>query len=440
MKTKTLSTLKLVILGEKDIGKSPLIEDYLSKSGIKPIKNENYTKVSFIKILPSSEELKIQIKTFNEKTDKINSAINESHCVLILFDMGSRKSFENLLEEWLIFLRDTCNYKGVVFIFGKHLDKNKLLKTDEKEINQMIKISEVDCSFFNIADKSVEDIRKAIDDFNPDIVYSEFNISAIIATKLENRLLFASISYPTQTEYSSSPKHAKGLKKFLKENSLPDVYSALDLFKWADKSFVPSIYELEPIENDNVTFCGTWKDVNLENSSNDDNLNDSKNSKNIILVYMGNGTISPKKMMNEIKNAFVGTDYEVYIASLGLEKQEYENIHVDKRWDFSKLLNSAVLFINHGGQNSMIDGLIYGVPQLICPGRVFERIYNGKSVENLGAAKVLNINEFKSEIIRAESEKLINDNGFRENSKFIGDKLKSFGGIECILDAINEKH
>ncbi|MBR5953825.1 MAG: hypothetical protein IK021_00090 [Methanobrevibacter sp.] len=292
---------------------------------------------------------------------------------------------------------------------------------------------------YNYLLKSVEDIRKAIVDFNPDIVYSEFNISAIIASKLEDKPLYETISYPTQTEYSSSPKYAKGLKKFLKKNSLPDVYSSLELFKWADKSFVPSIYELEPIDRDNVTFCGTWKDIK-ENYPNDDCLNeDNSNNKNIILVYMGNGTIPPKKMLNEIKDAFIGTEYEVYIASLGLEKSDYENIHVDKRWDFSKLLKSAVLFINHGGQNSMVDGLIYGVPQLICPGRVFERIYNGKSVENLGAAKVLNLDEFKSEIIRDESEKLISDKRFRENSKLIGDKLKSCGGIDCILDAINEK-
>ena len=292
---------------------------------------------------------------------------------------------------------------------------------------------------YNYLVKSVEDIRKAIADFNPDIVYSEFNISAIIAAKLEEKPLYATISYPTQTEYSSSPKYAKGLKKFLKENSLPTVDSSLDLFKWADKSFVPSIYELEPIDNENVTFCGTWRDVK-ENDPNNDNLNENNSyNKNTILVYMGNGTISPKKMLNEIKNAFVGTEYDVYIASLALEKQDYENIHVDKRWDFSKLLNDALLFINHGGQNSMIDGLIYGVPQLICPGRVFERIYNGKSVENLGAALVLNLDEFRAEIIKAESEKLINDNAFRENSKLIGDKLKSCGGIDCIIDAINEK-
>ena len=100
----------------------------------------------------------------SSNASKINSAINESHCVLILFDMGSRKSFENLLEEWLIFLREGCHYKGLVFIFGKHQDENQLLKTDEKEINEMIKVSEVECSFFNIADKSNEDINKIIDE------------------------------------------------------------------------------------------------------------------------------------------------------------------------------------------------------------------------------------------------------------------------------------
>ena len=294
---------------------------------------------------------------------------------------------------------------------------------------------------YNYLAKSVEDIRKAIADFNPDIVYSEFNISAIIAAKLENKPLYATISYPTQTEYASNPKYAKGIKKFLKENGLPEVYSALDLFKWADESFVPSIYELEPIDKDNVTFCGSWKNRvwnSINEDKNTDNNNSGINNKNVILVYMGNGTISPNKMLKEIKEAFIGSEYEVYIASLALEKSDYENIHVDKRWDFSKLLNNAVLFINHGGQNSIIDGLIYGVPQLICPGKVFERIYNGKSVEKVGSGKVLEHNQFKSEIIKYESEKLINDNGFRENSKSIGDKLKSHNGIDCILDKINE--
>ncbi|MBQ2962402.1 nucleotide disphospho-sugar-binding domain-containing protein [Methanobrevibacter sp.] len=285
---------------------------------------------------------------------------------------------------------------------------------------------------YNYLVKSVQNMQDAIKDFNPDIVYSEFNMSAIIASKLENKPLYSTVSYPTQTEYASSPKYAKGLKKFLKENDLPEVDSSLDLFKWADESFVPSIHELEPFDKDNVTFCGTWKDVEF----NEDDYSDD--DRNVILVYMGNGTISPNKMLNEVKDAFIDSKYEVYIASLGLEKQDYNNIHVDNRWDFSKLLKNAVLFINHGGQNSVIDGLIYGVPQLICPGRVFERIYNGRSVEKAGSGKVLGIDEFKSDIIKSESEKLINDSIFRENALQIGEKLKSLNGIDSILEIMNQ--
>jgi len=273
--------------------------------------------------------------------------------------------------------------------------------------------------------KSVQNIRDAIKDFCPDIVYSEFNISAIIAAKLENIKLYTTISYPTQTEYSSNGKYAKGIKKFLKENHLPEINSTLDLFTWADQSFVPSIKELEPINKENVTFCGSWKKNTGES-----------NYKNVIVVYMGNGTISPEKMLNEVTSAFIDSEYEVYIASKSLENKENKNIHVAKFWDFSQLLKEAVLYINHGGQNSIMDGLIYGVPQLVCPGRVFERIYNGNSIENLKAGKVLKFNEFKSDIIRSESDQLIQDVQFRENSKLIGDKLKSYKGVECIIDSM----
>ena len=38
--------------------------------------------------------------------------------------------------------------------------------------------------------QSVSDIRNAIQDFNPDVIYSEFNISAIVAGKIEKKKIF----------------------------------------------------------------------------------------------------------------------------------------------------------------------------------------------------------------------------------------------------------
>ena len=65
--------------------------------------------------------------------------------------------------------------------------------------------------------KSVSSIQKAIKLFKPDIVYSEFNISAFIAARLEEKRIFTTVSYPTQPFYANNPILANGLNRLLKE-------------------------------------------------------------------------------------------------------------------------------------------------------------------------------------------------------------------------------
>ena len=112
--------------------------------------------------------------------------------------------------------------------------------------------------------KSVENIRKAIRDHKADIVYSEFNISAIIAAGLEKKKLFTTVSYPTQKEYACAPGLAKGLNRLLSEQGLPQVSSALELFDRADECVCPSIPELEPFQQKKVTYIGALSSVGNE--------------------------------------------------------------------------------------------------------------------------------------------------------------------------------
>ena len=214
--------------------------------------------------------------------------------------------------------------------------------------------------------KSIGEIRTAIKEFRPDIVYSEFNISAIVAARLEGKRLFISASVPTLPEYGRNPRYATGLNRLLAQNGLNAVGSCMDTFEWAEKKFVPSIYELEPMEDTKVVYCGSLKKI--------DEDEDKKRDK--ILVYMGNGTISIKKVLKEIPAAFGDGRYEVYIAGQGLKEAEYDNIHTAPWFDFDELLPESILYVNHGGQNSIIDGLIHKTPLIVCPGRVFERKYN----------------------------------------------------------------
>lgn len=276
--------------------------------------------------------------------------------------------------------------------------------------------------------QSVADIRKAIRDFNPDVIYSEFNISAIIAGKIEKKKIFITASIPTQYAYANTPGYSGGLNKLLKEYGVSPVKSCLELFSWADKKFVPSCYKLEPFQEKNVVFCGTWKRISPVISEN----------KNKILVYMGNGTISQKKMVREISAAFKNSGFSVYIAGKGLNRQFFDNIQTAPYFDFQKLLPQSVLYINHGGQNSVIDGLIYGVPQLICAGKVFERKYNAGSIVKIGAGLEIPYKEFNSSNIKLYAGKIISENKYQENALKTGKVLLSLGGIENIINSLEK--
>ena len=85
--------------------------------------------------------------------------------------------------------------------------------------------------------KSVASIRKAIHEFKPDMVYSEFNISAIIAAKKEGLPLYITVSLPTQFAYAHNLKLARGLNRVLNELELPVVEAPVKLFDWEDKCF-----------------------------------------------------------------------------------------------------------------------------------------------------------------------------------------------------------
>ena len=282
-------------------------------------------------------------------------------------------------------------------------------------------------SVYSYLVKSVASVRKAIRSFKPDIVYSEFSIPAIIAAKLEKKKLFATVSYPTQPEYANAPKLTGGVNRYLQEKGLPQVNSVLELFDWADECFCPSIHELEPIKKENVTFCGALKKVYT-----------SEQLRNKIVVYMGNGTVSAAMTEKEISRAFIDSEYEVYIASKYLKAKNKGNIHVAPRWDFNELLDEAVLFINHGGQNSVVDGLLHGVPQMIVPGKVFERRYNAVSVAKNKAGIIIPHRQFRADIIRSKADKVINSEKMRRNAAELGKKLSSQGGIDVYNKTYSE--
>ncbi len=275
--------------------------------------------------------------------------------------------------------------------------------------------------------EDVSCIRKAIRDFKPDVVYAEFRISAIVASKLENIKVVTGFSYPAAKSFASNPEYSTGVKRFIQENKLPPIESALDIFNWADLKIVPSSYELEPINDENVVFTGPFFVPNIKSGD---------HNKNKIIAYMGNGTISPNEVIYTLTQAFEQTNFQIYIATEQVKPYRKNNITVDKRFDFSKLMPEAIAYINHGGQNSIMTGLIYGIPQIVCPGNVFERRYNAASIANLKSGVTLETNDFNSEKIKNIINEFNINNTYANNSKKAGEKLLGLGGANKVVQAI----
>lgn len=273
--------------------------------------------------------------------------------------------------------------------------------------------------------QSVELLRRHIRSERVDVVYSEFSLPAIIAAQAEGVPCVGTASYPTQAAYACDPSKAKGVRRLLSELALPDVATSLDLFGRMERRFVPSCAELEPLESDNVVFCGFLDGKAATREAR------SAASRDAIVVYMGMGSVPRAAVMRVASALAESTGRHVYVAGFAGSPFDEGGLHVAERFDFSELLPRACAFVNHGGQNSVMDALAYGVPQVICPGRVFERRFNAQSVELAGAGVCLG--RFDEPTVLRTIERITREGSFEAKADELRDSLASLGGTATIV-------
>ncbi len=270
-------------------------------------------------------------------------------------------------------------------------------------------------------------LRQAIQTLKPDVVYAEFRLSAIVAAKLENVPVAAGFSYPVRAEYACDPKFSPRVREYIRQYGLPQLQSVLEVLNWADLKIVPSSHALEPIEGENIVFTGPFLPPALQSG---------ENKRKNIIAYVGTGTLAPDLLVKALTQAFRDSRYSVHIASAQLKPFTQGNITVGKRFDFSTLMPDAAAYINHGGQNSIMTGLLYGVPQIVCPGRVFERKYNAESIVSLGAGIRMEAEDFTADALSACMHEFEQNGFYAQNAKKAGEDLLSLGGVKSAVHAI----
>jgi len=278
----------------------------------------------------------------------------------------------------------------------------------------------------------VASLRAAISAFRPNVVFSEFRPAAIVAARLENVHVVANVSFPARSCYAANPELSVDAIEFVARQGLPRIDSVLDLFDWAEVKFVASSRELEPVDGADVIHVGAFSTWGRPKQVRDGGKS--------IVAYMGNGSITPKALVSVLREAFRGRTHDVFIATAGVEPFNEDNLCVARAFDFAELMPDALAFVHHGGQNSVMTGLVYGVPQIVVPGNVFERRYNAASVARLGAGVMLETDEFQPVRLRALVTRFQSDESFRKNALRAGVNLLELGGAAKVVDVLEARY
>ena len=271
---------------------------------------------------------------------------------------------------------------------------------------------------------AVDILRAHMRAARPDVVYSEFSLAAVIAARAEGIPCVGSGSQPTTAAYASSPRKSAGIRRLLRDMGMPAPASSLTVLEGMRRRFIPSCPTLEPRPGERAVYCGFLDEPPALPAKNRD----------CALVYLGAGSVPAGVAVRAGRELAEALGCDVYVAGVPEATQVSggHTVRCAPRFDFAELLPRAQVFVHHGGQNSMMDALSYEVPQVIVPGRVFERQFNAEAVENARCG--LTVRAPKPALIaRAARRIVVDEPALASGIQGLRDELSSLGGTKRIV-------
>ena len=147
--------IHISIFGEKEVPKLELIRYYIKSNNINEIK----PKAGRLYFVMNS--IKVKVYEYSDIQELKSKDLLNIQCVIITFDMTKRKSFMDVLDKWIKFLRGVKYNKNII-LFGTG-NKEALSMTDEQEINYLIEITGIPGEFFDLRNMDEQHICKLFD-------------------------------------------------------------------------------------------------------------------------------------------------------------------------------------------------------------------------------------------------------------------------------------
>lgn len=275
---------------------------------------------------------------------------------------------------------------------------------------------------------AIDTLRSHMRASRPDVVYSEFSLAAVIAARAEGIPCVGSASQPTTAVYASNPRKSTGIRRLLREMGMPAPASSLTVLEGIRRRFIPSCPTLEPRAGERAVYCGFLDEPPALPAT----------PRDCALVYLGAGSVPAGVAVRAGRELARALGCDVYVAGAPEATQVSggHTVRCAPRFDFADLLPRAQFFVHHGGQNSMMDALSYEVPQVIVPGRVFERQFNAEAVENARCG--LTVREPKPALIARAARRLVDEPALTSGIRGLREELSSLGGTKRIVREVEE--
>lgn len=270
---------------------------------------------------------------------------------------------------------------------------------------------------------AVDTLRAQMRAARPDVVYSEFSLAAVIAARAEAIPCVGSSSQPTTASYASNPRKSAGIRRLLREMGMPAPASSLTVLEGMRRRFIPSCPTLEPRPGERAVYCGFLDEPPALTAKNRD----------CALVYLGAGSVPAGVAVRAGRELAEALGCDVYVAGVPEATQVSGGytVYCAPRFDFAELLPRACVFVHHGGQNSMMDALSSAVPQVIVPGRVFERQFNAEAVDNARCG--LTVRASQPTLIARAARRLVDEPALASGIRGLREELSSLGGTKRIV-------
>jgi uncharacterized protein (TIGR00661 family) len=270
-----------------------------------------------------------------------------------------------------------------------------------------------------------------VEQFQPDILFTDLDLGAFLVAKLTELPIAMTYQGIITADTGGFSWHIikrtceTVLCHYHQEPILPETL----LFSSKVLKIVPSIPELDgaPINRDDIQYVGNlsepvhpYQDTIIEPGH------------RYVFAYLGTGSISLHVLESVLPRIFPEDgDVLCLVGTQGVtQSKTIGNVHIHPFIPVEEVLPYCEWTICHGGQNTIIQSLLYGVPLIIFPNTHFERRFNATKIVESGAGVIGEMNQFTPEWLQST---LAKRSELAERAVSLGEKIRSFGGAQTAV-------